>query len=306
MQRFFNASLAVLITIWIVSQNVYAQSDSIQKTIKTFRPGRFSTVMALESGAATATLIGLNEIWYKDYPKSSFHFFNDNQEWQQMDKAGHTFTAYQLSRMGYSALRWSGVKPSKAAWFGGLTGMSYQMIIEMLDGFSSEWGFSAGDFTANIGGSAIFTAQQLLWKEQRFSLKYSYHYTKYAAYHPELLGSNRAERILKDYNGQTYWLSCSPGSFIRDKKKFPPWIAVAVGYSAQGMLGAKNNDNYPELSYIDRERRFFLSADIDFSKIPVKSKCLHTIFCVLNIIKVPLPALEFNTNKGLRAHWLYL
>ena len=44
------------------------------------------------------TLIGLNAIWYAKYPRSGFHFFNDNAEWLQMDKAG-IFTARILKAM---------------------------------------------------------------------------------------------------------------------------------------------------------------------------------------------------------------
>lgn len=37
------------------------------------------------------TLVGLNELWYEDSGKQSFQFFNDNEEWKQIDKAGHFF-----------------------------------------------------------------------------------------------------------------------------------------------------------------------------------------------------------------------
>lgn len=283
-----------------------AQTDSIAPPVSTFKPGRFSAVLGTESALATVTLIGLNELWYKDYPRSSFHFFNDNQEWLQMDKIGHAWTAYQLSQFGYSTLRWSGVKENKSAWYGGLTGMSYQMIIEILDAFSSEWGFSTGDFAGNLGGSVLFTTQQLLWKEQRFTFKYSYHYSPYAVNNPELLGSNRMERLLKDYNGQTYWLSCSPGSFLKKESRFPRWIAVSLGYSAEGMLGGRDNNAVPGFENTLRSRRFLLSADIDFSKIPVKKKFWHTVLCVVNVLKVPFPAIEINSHKGFQGHWIYL
>ena len=39
-------------------------------------------------------LVGFNELWYKNYPKSNFHFVNDNSSWLQMDKFGHAATSY--------------------------------------------------------------------------------------------------------------------------------------------------------------------------------------------------------------------
>ncbi|MEI2711499.1 MAG: hypothetical protein V9E96_21185 [Chitinophagaceae bacterium] len=40
-------------------------------------------------------------------------------------------------------------------WVGGLSGVAYQTMIETLDGFSQDWGWSWGDFTANVIGQWI-------------------------------------------------------------------------------------------------------------------------------------------------------
>lgn len=107
--------------------------------------------------------LALNKAWYADYPRQSFHFFNDNSEWNQMDKSGHVWTAYQMSRLSSELWRWAGLSDHKSAWLGGLSGVAYQSIIEIQDGFSSEWGFSWGDMAANVTGAALYTAQELLW-----------------------------------------------------------------------------------------------------------------------------------------------
>ncbi len=102
------------------------------------------------------TLVGLNAIWYAKYPRSGFHFFNDDAEWQQMDKVGHVYSAYTESRATMELWRWAGLSRKKSIWIGGLSGVAYQSIIEVLDGFSSQYGFSPGDFAANIIGSSSF------------------------------------------------------------------------------------------------------------------------------------------------------
>ncbi len=43
----------------------------------------------------------------------------------------------------------------KRIWISGLSGMAYETIIETLDGFSAEYGWSWGDFTSNVLGSAL-------------------------------------------------------------------------------------------------------------------------------------------------------
>src|ERR1035437_5176023 len=105
-------------------------------------------VIYFTASAATAyigTMYLLNQYWYKDYPRSAFHFFDDNGEWKQMDKCGHVFNSYKLSQLGYSMNRWTGVSENKSVWIGGSIGVAYMSIIEILDGFSKEWGFSYGD-----------------------------------------------------------------------------------------------------------------------------------------------------------------
>jgi hypothetical protein len=52
-------------------------------------------------------------------------------------------------------------------------------------------------------------------------------------------------------------------------------------------------------------RQFYLSFDADLTKIETKSKFLKTVFSVVNFIKIPAPALEFNTKNGFKLHYLY-
>jgi hypothetical protein len=47
-----------------------------------------------EAAIYTGALVTLNQLWYADYPRSSFHFINDNAEWLQMDKLGHMTVSY--------------------------------------------------------------------------------------------------------------------------------------------------------------------------------------------------------------------
>ena len=283
-------------------------SESIRQDTSGIRNGRLTGVLVVQGTLYIASLTGLYFAWYKDYPQSSFHLFNDNGEWMQVDKCGHAITSYYISRIGYSTYRWSGVNEKPSAWYGGLLGFAYMLNIEILDGFSTEWGFSLGDFTANTLGSMIFIGQQLAWHEQRFSLKYSFHQTKYAQYRPDLMGDNLIQNMIKDYNGHSYWISGNISSFLPEGSKFPKWLNIAVGYGAEGMTGAFNNSldqNGQPIPQFSRYRKFFLSVDIDLTRIPTKSKVLKGIFTVLSFIKIPAPALEYNTLGQFKAHAFY-
>lgn len=270
--------------------------------------GRLNGVVITESVIATAGTIALHYLWYKKFPKSRFHLFNDNAEWLSMDKIGHATTAYNFSAIQYDMMRWSGVDNKKAAWIGGLTALGLQTMIEIFDGFSSEWGFSKGDMLANITGSALFVAQQLAWGEQRARLKFSFHKTIYSRYNPAELGSDKWQSWLKDYNGQTYWLSINPASFMKSSTSFPQWLNVSVGMGADGMIGARSNPSKIgniTIPQFRRQHRFLFSVDADLRRIDNKNNDPHVFLSVPNALKIPAPALEFKKDSAVKFHWLY-
>lgn len=257
---------------------------------------RLKTVIVSEVAVYSGTMVGLSQLWYKDQSTGSFHFFNDNDEWLYMDKVGHTMTSYYIGKVGYEALNWSGVSPKKSIWYGGTLGFAFLGTVEIFDGFSNGYGFSAGDMFANAFGSGLFIGQQLGWNEQRILLKYSFYPTDYATKRPNLLGDNFIQQTLKDYNGQTYWLSVNVASFLNDDSEFPKWLNVAVGYGADGMLGGRNNtfisnNQYFDYSNIKRQKQFYLSLDVDLTRIKTKSKFATGLLHTFGFIKFPFPAL---------------
>jgi uncharacterized protein YfiM (DUF2279 family) len=261
-------------------------------------------VIIAESSLAAASLIALNGLWYNDFQRSSFHTLNDMDEWLQVDKFGHVFSSYQMSRIGAEVLNWSGLEKKEQLIYGASFGLVFLTTVEIFDGFSKEWGFSWPDFTANVLGSGIYIGQELLWNEQRVVLKYSFHRTKYAKMRPDKLGENLLQEMFKDYNGQTYWLSLNVHSFFKNSK-IPKWLNVAFGFGAHGMLTGESEVIDPVYSDQERYRQFYLSLDIDLTKIQTKSHLLKTVFSVLNVVKIPLPTLEINGKKRGAFHLFY-
>src|SRR6478672_9789540 len=87
----------------------------------------------------TASYVMLNKAWYSHYDREKFHVFNDNPEWNQMDKLGHLWTTYHVSRVANEWWQWTGMSKKKSALLGGVSGMAYQGLIELQDGYSSKW-----------------------------------------------------------------------------------------------------------------------------------------------------------------------
>lgn len=288
-------------------QSFFAQSalDNFFKPSDTLNTKRQTSVLVTEAVLASAALVGLNQLWYADYPKSDFHFINDNKQWMQMDKMGHMYSAYQVGKFGAEALNWSGATQKQQLIYGATLGFVFLTAVEVMDGFSSEWGASTGDVIANAAGTTLYVSQELIWKEQRIIPKFSYHKTKYSDYRPDLLGSTTSEQILKDYNGQTYWFSVNLFSFSK-KSKIPKWFNIAFGYGAEGMLGENSVKNQLILpTKQENYRQFYLSLDLNLAKINTKSQFLKAVFSVLNTVKIPAPTLEYSSQHGLQFHALY-
>jgi hypothetical protein len=255
------------------------------------------------TGLTAGSLVYLNQAWYQQYNTGRFTFFNDNSEWLQMDKAGHVYTTFQMSRLLYDAFLWAGYSRNTSLAAGNTVGFAYLTAVEVMDGFSRGWGFSWGDELANAAGTSLSLAQQLVWDEHRLSLKFTYAPSGLAQYNPPLLGNSFPTRLLKDYNAQTYWLSFNPFVIAgRKERKYLPWLNFSIGYGAWGMLGGHENritavDAGGNALYIERGRRLYFSLDLDLTRIPVRSVFLKRLFSVLNMVKVPAPALGLGGGR---------
>ena len=163
-----------------------------------------------------------------------------------------------------------------------------------MDGFSTKWGFSKGDMLANCSGTAFFIVQQSIWQQQKIQMQFSYHNTIYPKYNPQELGKNLPQRMLKDYNGQSYWLSVNISAFLKTNTTFPRYINADIGYGADGMTGAVTNPttvNDVVLPVFARQRKLFLSLSGQFV-----AKNGFSYSSWLNIFKIPSPVLEYQTG----------
>ena len=284
--------------------------------------GTASTIYAIAS-------VGLWEAWYKDYPTGKFQTIDDRGEWGGMDKLGHGYTGYHYARWAHQGLTWAGVKQRNSSLTATGVSLLLQSTIEVMDGFSKNWGFSWWDMGMNVSGAGLFLAQEFAFKEQRINMKMSSWRVKHsempipssieggpsssvAYWARELYGDNPLERFIKDYNAQTIWLTTNPAVLIGKTPK-APWLNLAVGYSVANVYGAFGNswrigDNrYNANALFPRHKEYVLSFDIDLERIPAKHPVLKTVLHLANHFKIPAPAvlLAEGQNKGLEWKWLY-
>jgi len=268
---------------------------------------RIIGVSTIGAAAYAGTLVGLQYVRYNNYPTTNFYFANNNSHWKQVGKLGHFALGSKITINGYNLLRWVGVKHKNSLIYAAGTSMLYLSTLEVIDGYHSGLGFSWGDMAANAGGTAFTAIQLAVWKQQKFNYKFSYHQTQFSQYNPNTLGRGFWEYWMKDFNGQTHWISFSPWAFSKSERA-PKWLCVAIGYGAEGMTGATENItefNGKPAPQFDRYRQYYLSLDIDLSKIKTRYKFLKLVFGVLSNVKVPFPALEFNRINKVKGYGIY-
>lgn len=274
-----------------------SQTDSSKTIIKIINIGVPS--------AAVISLVGINEVWYKNYARSDFHFFDDLKEWNGMDKIGHACTSYQLNKISHCLFKKNNIK--KPLLKSSVYTFGYMLGVELLDGYSTEWGFSIYDVIGNGLGTMLYTFQERKFKNQPFKIKFSSHKSTYASCRPSLLGENRLQQILKDYNGQTYWLTFNYNELWNKRIKLFDYIDFAFGYSIDGFTGGHNN---PEISScnclindcnnLKRTSQFIFSVDLNTSKIKNKHPILGKFLLPFDIVKIPFPAFILNNSKNFK------
>lgn len=277
--------------------------------------------------AYTGASVSLYRAWYSKYDRTGFHLFNDWGEWQNMDKAGHSYSAYMQATLVNDLSMWAGYNSDEALRIATLSSVVGQLTIEVMDGFSKGWGFSLTDLGANLLGTGGFYLQQKKWGEQRLKMKMSYwpityneelytantgETTSLALRAASLYGNTGIERFLKDYNGQTIWVTADIKAFFPDLR-WPDILDLAIGYSADNLFGGFNNqwgmngddfivneDSHP------RARQWVLALDYDLSSVYHSTKFGTTLFKILDVLKFPAPGVSYDTERGWAFHLVYL
>jgi len=254
-------------------------------------------------------LLWLSSIWYNSF--TTFHFFDDLFEWEYLDKLGHFFTSFQLGLYFYKTFgHQQNLDPSLRKRWICFAGFVLLLPIEILDGFSLNYGASPADLVANALGG-IFCYGYVSYRIfSSASPKFSFHATALSVIRPELLGSSFVQQIAKDYNGQTYWLSVDINGMF-NTSLLPKWLTLAVGYGAEGLLGGHDNvwqtgsGETKDYSNVMRTKRIFLSFDLNASVLREKNKLLNYLFTPFVLLKFPAPTIEINFERGIIFHLIY-
>lgn len=218
-----------------------------------------------------------SDIWWKG-EKSSFRFEWD-YDWKYAlgaDKFGHFFFPYLMTNVYSDAFQWSGIEKKKSLYYAASLAFLYQTYIEIRDGFSKEWGFSWGDFTANTMGAAYPILQEEIPFLKNINMKLSF-------YPSERFKNNSHSVIMDDYESTYHWLTFNIYNFLPDNIKswYPKWINLALGHGVR------------ELDFPNGGRHeIFIALDWNLEALPGESSFIKLLKKYLNFYKLPAPAVQ--------------
>ncbi len=173
-----------------------------------------------------------------DWGSSSFYFdsegfFGKNTISGGMDKFGHIYGSYTLADFfTYSINRKSG-NFEQAALTGSMMSWGVMLVVETMDGFSGDHGFSPEDLLMNTIGvtlSYFRNTNPELGKKIDFRMEYL----------PS--GYDRGFSPHSDYAGQKYLLVLKLGGFEKLEETPLRYLEIQAGYFTEGFNGKEATD----------------------------------------------------------------
>lgn len=248
----------------------------------------------------------MSTIWKN---RGTFHFAEDGKYAMYIDKAGHFYGTFLSSYVLSQTLIECGLSYNWACAVGGLLGLGYTTYVEVLDGFSRDWGFCPSDFYADIAGALYFLGYSHISFLQNFTPKFMY-------FPPRWFNSysrKPSTMFIDDYSAHTFWISVNVYNLLPKEVKsfYPRWLDISVGFAVRNLcdpLNPANNCNpnvsEPVYHFVWGNRKIILALDYDLVKLlPDGSPFWNWLKQSLNYFKLPSPALEI--GKPTRFYLLY-
>jgi hypothetical protein len=310
-ERFLMLKIIFLVSLFFFSSSVFSQSGGLALNGGYYQPALngkinstdnfpFSSVpkinfdplkkeidyniLAVVGGITLVTGIGVHiyqqNAWWKNQ-RRKFHFTDDSYYALGIDKVGHFYAGNMLAHLFSSGLEAANFQSEEAAVYGGIASLAFETYVEIEDGFGPDWGFSPGDFTADVLGAGFSVGQYYFPFLKNFQVKFSYYPSK--KFREGLHKGNSID----DYEGQKYWLSMRVKNLLPDQvsRFWPSFLNIAGGMGVRDLDGSGGG-----------QREFYISLDLDTEQIPLYGGVWQFVKNSFNYIHFPMPGLRITPD----------
>jgi hypothetical protein len=230
-------------------------------------------------GTGIAVHLYQQKAWWSDQ-RTEFHIQNDWGYALGIDKIGHVYGTMLIEHGISSGLEAANLSPAQCVWYGSAGALLFQTFVEIEDGFGPQWGFSPGDFYADVIGAAYPVLQYYYPYLKNFMLKASYWPADLNETNPV---SGQKHIIVDDYHGQKFWLSTRMKNVLPKSigKVWPEFLMLAVGMGVQNLDGSGGG-----------QRDFYIALDYDAETIPLHGSGWQFVKNTLNFLHFPMPGIR--------------
>lgn len=251
-----------------------SSTDSSEQGVSALRLGIVGGVSA--GGFVYGHIIQSN-LWWKG-EQSPFHF-DWEHDWQYAlgaDKLGHFFFPYITTNFYYQTFLWTGMDTVTSLYMASGLALTYETYVEIKDGFSKQWGFSWGDFTADALGAAFPVAQHYIPALRPYSMKISF-------FPSEKFKAGEHAAIFDDYESTYHWLSVDVHSLLPSswQQTYPPWLNLAIGHTVTGLNGRGSGTH-----------NLYLGLDWNLSTLPLDGWLWNILSWITRYYHLPAPAVR--------------
>ena len=281
-------SLFFLVIFFVLSQNIFGQSDSLKLNKK-----RVFIVGSSLAGALGGSYLYVQNSWWSE-KQEPFHFDDgaDLTYALNVDKVGHFMGGLEAADVFSSSMKWAGMQEEQALWYGAAFGSGLQLAIEMKDAYAPYWGFSKWDLALGSAGSLFPVAQY--YNDDLKAINFKFSYYKQSDIYWEL-DRQRGKEPNKyawqdDYPNQTYWLSVDVNHFT-ETCCWPDWLNLAIGFGLDDTQYLNENN-----TKMGGNNEWYIALDYDIPKMlkkwnsPTGKKVKHW----LNYIHLPAPTIRIS------------
>ncbi len=221
--------------------------------------------------------------WWKEQ-RTGFKIVNDWDYALWIDKVGHFYGTGLMQHVFSAALEGSKFNLENSAWIGAGLALSFQLFVEIEDGFGPQWGFSPGDALFDVLGASYPVFQYYYPHLKNYQLKFSYYPVDLNKVSPT---SGQKHILIDDYSGQKFWLSFRMKNLLPYDiaKIWPSWLALAVGYGVKNLDGSGGG-----------QKDVYIAFDLDIEALPLHGKTWGFILNTLNYAHFPMPGVRVTNN----------